>query len=197
MSEFIDWLPPWGWFARSPGLSLLYSPLYSRLLAYSLALFPSLSLFLPCSKSLSISPSLLPVRFSRTPARMSTPFRLLPRPPPYPPNESAPTGALLASLSNPRVRLANTYTYVHIRSCSTFRNRQARCDSRNGRLLPSSSRATPSDGCIVCMCLAAVAVAAPTRETPTVGIVYRGIQRPLLLRSLTTSPGQASINLLA
>lgn len=149
---------------------------------YSLALSPSLSLSFPGSKSLSISPSLLPVPpyFSHTLSRTSTPFWLLPRPPPYPPNESAPTGALLASLSNPRVRLVNTRTYTH--SCSTFRNRQARCDSRNERLLPPSSRATPSGGCIVCMCLTAAApVAAPTRETPTVGIVYRGIQRPYCL----------------
>lgn len=70
---------------------------------------------------------------------------------------------------------------THTRSCSMFRSRQARCDSRNGRLLPPSSRATPSGGCIVCMCSPATTAAAPTRETPTVGIVYRGIQRPYCL----------------
>lgn len=77
-----------------------------------LSLSSSLSL-LPLSPAISFLPYTSSHVYLLYSPRSSTPFRLLPQPPPYPPNESAPTGALLASLSNPRVRLANTHTHTH------------------------------------------------------------------------------------
>lgn len=207
MSLLIGFLPGVGSPVRQA--SLCSTPLHSTLdsaafllslSASRLRLFPSptvnpsLSLFL--SLPLPCRPSLPRVLLARTLSpRLSTPFRLLPRPPPYPPNESAPTGALLASLSNPRVRLANTHVHTHWRAqihTRTFMPRR----SRRGALavthatggFSSLFETTPS-GCRACMCSTATA---PTRETPTVGIVYRGIQRPYSPLSL---PPPSSVSL--
>jgi len=171
----IGFLPGVGSLVRQASLCFTHHSTLDSVCFLALSPFP----FLPGSKSLSISPSLLPVR----PSSALPHVRLLPF------DYFLGHLRILRTSWLPQVlyllRLATlvsawrTHTHAHICSCSTFRNRQARCDSRNGRLLPSSSKATPLGGCIVCMCsTAAVAVAAPTRETPTVGIVYRGIQRP-------------------
>lgn len=160
----------------------LYSTLHSTLgSVYSLSLSRSIPVSIfptPGSKSFSLS---LPLFFSPVSATLPR-VRLLPF------DYFLGHLRILRTSRLPQVlyllRLATLvsawriHTHTHTRSCSTFRNRQAHCDSRNGRLLPPFSRATLSGGCIVCMCSAA---AAPTRETPTVGIVYRGIQRPYCL----------------
>lgn len=140
MSLLIGFLPGVGSPVRQASLcSTHHSTLGS---VYSLALSPSLSLSFPSALNPSLSLPLflppVPSHFSRTLSRTSTPFRLLPRPPPYPPNESAPTGALLASLSNPRVRLVNTRTYTHIHARRSGIGRRAVTHATGGFSLPLS-----------------------------------------------------------
>lgn len=184
-------LPRSSSFFRSLRLSLFFAR----------SLYPFVSIFLP---SLALNPSLPPL----PPAALPRPTPSFPRvalspPPPHPRPSLLPfdyylrilrTSRLpqvlyllrLATLVSARRTHAHTcakharervHTRTHTHLLSRFTHRQARCDSRNGRpSLPLPG--PPLRGGSSCMCSAAGVY---QRNSPTVGIVYRGIQRALTL----------------